>query len=143
MDIGTKSSRPSFARGAAPGPAEPAVGARRWRMGRAYRAGRLICGCVHVAIRFDDRLGLTCRERRTVRMRFCEPVDDELRAELTELAHRRGTASQRTAERIAPIELVIDDPYGEHEHITGRLRPPHRRHGRLCEIEFGLRERTG
>ena len=40
---------------------------------RAYRGGRLVCGCVHVAIRFDDRLGLTRRERRIVRVRFREP----------------------------------------------------------------------
>ena len=121
---------------------EPVLGAGRWHVGRAYRAGRLVCGCVHVAIQLDDRLGLTCRERRTVRVRFCEPVEDELRTELGELARRRGTASERAAERIGAIELVIDDPAGEHERMTGRLRPPHRRHGRLREIEFGLRERT-
>jgi len=107
-------------------------------VGRAYRAGRLVCGCVHVAIRLDDRLGLTRRERRMVRVRFCEPLADDLRAELDELARRRGTASERAAERIAPMELVIDDPAGERERITGRLRPPHRHHGRLREIEFGF-----
>jgi len=121
---------------------DPTLERGRWRMGRAYRAGRLICACVHVAIRFDDRLGLTRRERRAVRVRFCEPVDDDLRAELSELAGRRGAASERAAERIDPIELVIDDPQGERERMTGRLRPPHRRHGRLREIEFDLHERT-
>jgi len=114
--------------------------AGRWRLGRAYRGGRLVCGCVHVAIGFDDRVGLTWRERRTVRVRFCEPVADELRAELSELARRRGSAGERAAERITPIEVVIDDPTGEHERMTGRLRPAHTRHGRLREIEFGLRE---
>ena len=118
-----------------------ALGAGRWRVGRAYRGGRLVCACVHVAIRLDDRLGLTRRERRTVRVRFCEPVADELRAELSELARRRGSAGERAAERIAPIEVVIDDAAGEHERMTGRLRPAHTRHGRLREIEFGLRER--
>ncbi|MGH2943932.1 MAG: hypothetical protein ACRDLN_14275 [Solirubrobacteraceae bacterium] len=78
---------------------------------------------MHVTIRVDDRLGLTRRERRVVRVRFCEPVADDLRSELTELARRRGPASERVAERIALIELVIDDPHGEHERITGRLRP--------------------
>ncbi len=117
---------------------EPAPRAGRWCVGRAYRAGRLVCGCVHVAIRVDDRLGLTRRERRSVRVRFLEPVDDDLRAELSELARRRGTASERAAERIDPIELVIEHPRGERERITGRLRPPHRRHGRLREIEFGF-----
>ncbi|MGH2941988.1 MAG: hypothetical protein ACRDLN_04350, partial [Solirubrobacteraceae bacterium] len=60
-------------------PVQPTPGAGRWRVGRAYRAGRLVCGCVHVAIRFDDRLGLTRRERRLVRVRFSEPVADDLR----------------------------------------------------------------
>jgi hypothetical protein len=118
--------------------AQPALGAGRWRQGRAYRDGRLVCGCVQVAIRVDDRLGLTRRERRTMGVRFSEPVADDLRVELSELARRRGLASERAAERIDPIELVIDDPHGERERITGRLRPPHRRHGRLREIEFGL-----
>jgi hypothetical protein len=117
---------------------EATLDAGCWRVGRAYRAGRLVCGCVHVAIRLDERLGLTCRERRMVRVRFCEPLADDLRAELGELARRRGTASERAAERIAPMELVIDDPAGDRERITGRLRPPHRHHGRLREIEFGF-----
>jgi hypothetical protein len=145
MEIGARSSRTSFARGIASGDVdtEPPGSAGHWQVGRAYRAGRLVCGCVHVAIRFDDRLGLTRGERRMVRLRFCEPVDDDLRAELTELAQRRGRASERAAERIAPIELVIDETQGERERMTGRLRPPHRRHARLREIEFGLRERTG
>jgi hypothetical protein len=86
----------------------------------------------------DDRLGLTRRERRMGQVRFSEPVDDELRAELRELAGRRGSASQRAAERIEPIELVINDPSDEHEHMIGRLQPPHSRHGRLSEIEFGF-----
>jgi hypothetical protein len=97
---------------------------------------------VQVAVRYDDRLGLTRRERRMVRVRFTEPVDDDLRAELSELARRHGTASQRAAERIDPIELVIDDPAGEHEHMTGRLQPPDTRHGRLSEIEFGFGQLT-
>jgi hypothetical protein len=91
-----------------------------------------------VAIASDDRLGLTRRERRSVRVRFCEPIDDDLRTELTELARRRGTASERAAERIDPIELVIDNSWGGRERISGRLRPPHKRHGRLHEIEFGF-----
>jgi hypothetical protein len=123
-------------------PAPSTLGGGRWRMGRAYRAGRLICSCVHVAIRFDEGLGLTRRERRLVRVRFTEPVADDLRVELSEIARRRGSVSERAAERIDPIELVIDDPYGERERITGRLRPPHRRHARLREIEFGFGQLT-
>jgi hypothetical protein len=97
---------------------------------------------VQVAVRFDDRLGLTRRERRTMFVRFSEPVDDDLRAELSKLARRRGTASERAAERIDPIELVINDPSGEPKHMTGRLKPPHSRHGRLNEIEFGFGQLT-
>jgi hypothetical protein len=135
--VGSKTDAMSFA--ASFVDSEPAPGSGRWQTGRAYRSGRLVCGCVQVAIRFDDRLGLTRRERRMIRVRFCEPFDDDLRAELTELARRRGAASERAAGRIAPIELVIDGPADERERMTGRLRPPHRRHGRLREIEFGLR----
>lgn len=107
-------------------------------VGRAYRAGQLVCGCVQVTISLDERLGLTEHERRVVRVRFQEPVADDLRIELSELAHRRGAASERTAERIDPIELVIDDPAGQCERITGRLQPPYRRHGQLRQIEFGF-----
>lgn len=114
----------------------------RWRIGRAYRSGRLVCGCVHVTISLDERLGLTQRERRLIRVRFHEPVDDDLRTELTELARRRGAASERAAERSDPIEVVVDDPRGEHERMIGSLRPPQRRHAQLREIEFGLRELT-
>lgn len=74
-----------------------------------------------------------------MRVRFSEPVADELRSELSELARRRGSAGERAAERIAPIEVVIDDPAGEHERMTGRLRAAHTRHGRLRDIEFSLR----
>jgi hypothetical protein len=140
MRNAASTSRTPFA--PAPVDGSPVLGAERWRVGRAYRGGRLVCGCVHVAIRFDDRLGLTRRERRTVRVRFCEPVADELRAELSELARRRGGAGERAAERIDPIEVVIEDPAGKYERMTGRLRPAHTRHGRLREIEFGLRERA-
>jgi hypothetical protein len=126
----------------APVNGEPAQGTGRWRVGRAYRAGRLVCGCVRVTITVDGRLGLTQREQRMIRVRFSEPVADELRVELTEMARRRGMASERAAERIDPIELVIDDPHGERERLTGRLRPPHRRHGRLREIEFGFGQLT-
>lgn len=115
-----------------------AMGVGRWRLGRAYRAGQLVCGCVQVGLRVDDRLGLTWRERRTMLLRFHEPVADDLRAELTALVRRSGAAAERAAERADPIELVIDDPSGELERMTGWLRPPHRRHGWLRDIEFGF-----
>jgi len=97
---------------------------------------------VHVAISLDERLGLTERERRLVRVRFHEPVDDDLRIDLAELAGRRGLASDRVAERVDPIEVVIDDPRGGQERMIGGLRPPQRRHGPLRDLMFGLRELT-
>ena len=75
-------------------------------------------------------------------VRFHEPLDDNLRNELTHLIRRRGTAAHRAAERIDPIELVVDDPQAERQRIIGRLQPPQMRHGQLCDIEFGLRELT-
>jgi len=144
MPIAASTSWMPFVRGSAPAVVDSGrtLSAGRWRIGRAYRPGRLVCGCVHVRISRDERLGLTERERRLVRVRFHEPVADDLRAELTQLARRRGTASHRAAERTAPIELVVDHPCGEHERMIGGLQPPHRRHGQLREIEFGFGQLT-
>ncbi len=113
---------------------------QRSRVGCAYRGGRLICGCVHVTISVEERLGLTQRERRRLRARFDGPLDDELRRELTQLVRRRGAAAHRVADRLQTIELVADDTGGEPERIMGCLQPPQARHGRLRDIEFGLRE---
>ena len=112
---------------------------RRCRVGRAYRAGRLICGWVQVTVSDDERLGLTEQERRLVRVRFHEPLDDGLRRELTQLLRRRGAAAGRAAERIDPIEVVVDDPDAERERIVGRVEPPQVHHGPLRDIEFALR----
>lgn len=103
----------------------------RGRLGRAYRAGQLVCGCVHVIVSLDDRLGLTQQERRFVRVRFHEPLDDDVRAELGRLVRRRGAAAGRVAERIDPIEFVLDDPHGARVRIVGRVQPPQVRHGYL------------
>jgi hypothetical protein len=110
------------------------------RLGRAYRGGRLICGSVHVTIRYDERLGLTRQERCLVRVSFHEPIDDGLRSELTLLLRRRGQAALRAAERIEPIEVVVDDLHGERERILGSVEPPQVRHGRLRDIDFALRK---
>jgi hypothetical protein len=114
------------------------------RLARAYRSGRLICGWVQVTISDDERLGLTQQERRVVRLCFHEPLDDGLRAELAELLRRRGSAARRAAERIDPIEVVVDDPHCARQRILGSVQPPQVRHGRLRDIEFALRrvERT-
>jgi hypothetical protein len=127
---------------------EDASGAQRTnqrrRLARAYRSGRLICGWVQVTISDDERLGLTQQERQVVRLRFHEPLDDGLRAELAELLRRRGAAARRAAERIDPIEVVVDDPHGARQRILGLVQPPQAHHGRLRDIEFALRrvERT-
>jgi hypothetical protein len=110
------------------------------RLGRAYRAGRLICGCVHVTISVDERLGLTQQERRHLRARFDEPLEDELREELTQLMRRRGAAARRVADKLEAIELVVAGAGDEPKRITGCLQPPQIRHGRLRDIAFGLRE---
>jgi hypothetical protein len=112
---------------------------RHARVGRVYRAGRLVCGWVHVTFERDGRLGLAPRERCFVRVRFHEPLDDDLRAELTQLVRRRGAAARRMVERLDPIEVVVDDSHGERQRIVGHLQPPRVRHGQLRAIEFELR----
>jgi hypothetical protein len=69
-------------------------------------------------------------------------VHPDLRAELAELARRRGAAARRAAERIEPIAIVIDDPTDGRERIVGRIEPPQVRlcFGALGDVEFGLRE---
>jgi hypothetical protein len=109
------------------------------RVGRAYRAGRLVCGCVHVTVLHDGRSGLAAHERRQVRVRFHEPLDHDLRTELTHLVRRRGAAGRRAVERIELLEIVVDDPCPEHQRIVGHLQPPLIRHGLLGTIEFVLK----
>jgi hypothetical protein len=107
-------------------------------LGRAYRAGRLVCGCVHVTVSLDGRLGLTPHERRLMRVRFNEPLDDGLRAELAQLVRRRGAGARRAAESFHEIAIALDDPDSERVRFVGRLQPPQVRHGQLSDIEFGL-----
>jgi hypothetical protein len=93
---------------------------------------------VQVTISDDGRLGLTRQERRVVRVRFREPINDALRSELALLMRRRGLAARRVADRIDPIEVVVDDPHGERERIIGRVEPPQIHHGSLRDAEFAL-----
>ena len=72
-------------------------------------------------------------------MRFHEPLDDDLRSDLTQLVHRRGAAARRAVERVDPIEVVVDHTDGDSQRIIGHLQPPQMRHGQLCAIEFELR----
>jgi hypothetical protein len=109
--------------------------------GRAYRNGQLVCPCVRITVGHDDGLGLTRRERRYVIARFQDRLDGQLRTELIELTRRRGAAAYRAAERIDPIELVLEEPGNGCQRIVGRLQPPQLRHGGgLRDIEFGVRE---
>jgi hypothetical protein len=109
--------------------------------GCAYRDERLVCSCVWLTIgRDDDRLGLARHERRYVVARFCDRVDPALRAELRQLARRRGTAARRVAETLEPIEIVVDDPRRGRQRLVARLQPPQVRGRDLRDIEFGLRE---
>ena len=133
-------SQPSVAVDRSPSSAGGAQRARQCRLGRAYRAGRLVCGWVHVTISVDERLGLTRHERRRVRLRFHEPLDDALRSELAQLMRRRGTAARRVAERIEPLEIVVDGADGEPERILGHVEPPQARHGELRDVEFAMRK---
>ena len=113
---------------------------KRYAWGRAYRDGSLVCTRVHVTFRCDERLGLAPHESRYVAARFLDRVHPDLRAELAELARRRGAAARRAAERIEPIVVVIDDPLNGRERIVGQLEPPQVRSSHLGDVEFGLRE---
>jgi hypothetical protein len=93
---------------------------------------------VHVTVSLDGRLGLTPHERRLMRVRFNEPLDDGLRAELAQLVRRRGAAARRAAESFHEIAIALDDPDSERVRFVGRLQPPQVRHGQLSDIEFGL-----
>jgi hypothetical protein len=114
--------------------------ALRGGWGRAYRGEHLVCARVYITVGHDTRLGLTRRERRYVTARFDERLDAELRSELAQLARRRGASARRIADVLEAIELVLDEPGDKCQRIIGRLEPPQLRHGRLCDIEFGLRE---
>jgi hypothetical protein len=113
----------------------------RYRWARAYRQGRLVAGRVELTVeRSDDRLGLSPGERRRIVARFLEQVEPELRDELAQLVRRRGAASRRIADGLAPVEVVADEGPGGERRLLCRLQPPQQRYGELREIEFGLRE---
>jgi hypothetical protein len=116
-------------------------GEQRHVPGRAYRGERLVCARVQLTTGRDDRLGLASRERRYVLARFCGQLDPGLHAELTELVRRRGAAARRVAEKLEPIEIVVDDPRDGGRRLIARLQPPQLRGGGdLRAVEFGLQE---
>lgn len=116
------------------------VTAPRYYSAHACRDGEVLCGRVDLIVRTDTRLGLTARECRRVAARFVEHLHPALRTELVQLVRRRGAIARRAAERMDPIELVVDDPDRGLQRIIGWLQPPQRRHRDLHEIEFDLRE---
>jgi hypothetical protein len=115
---------------------------QRYGWARAYRNGRLVAGRVRLTVDHDVRVGLAPRERRrrSLRAAFVERVDPALRAELVAVARHHGAAARRAADRMEPIEVVIDDPHRGRQRIVGRVQPPQVRHGDLCDIEFAVRE---
>ena len=115
---------------------------QRYGWGRAYRDGRLVAGRVRLVVGRDVRVGLAPRERRrrVLRAAFTERVDRVLRAELAAVARRRGAAARRAADRMDPVEVVVEDPHRGRQRIVGRVLPPHQRGGSFDEVEFGLRE---
>jgi hypothetical protein len=115
---------------------------QRYGWARAYRDGRLVAGRVRLTVDHEVRVGLAPRERRrrSLRAAFTERVDPALRAELAAVAGRRGAAARRAADRMQPIEVIVDDPHHGRERIVSRVLPPQQRRGDLDEIEFGLRE---
>jgi hypothetical protein len=114
---------------------------QRYGWARAYRDGRLVAGRVRLIVDHDVRVGLTPHERRrSMRAAFLERVDPILRDELAAVARRRGAAARRAADRMAPIEVVIEDPRHGRQRIIARVQPPQRHGGDLSEVEFGVRE---
>jgi hypothetical protein len=113
---------------------------RRCCPAHACRDSAVVCGRVELTVAADSRLGLTPRERRSFTVRFLDALEPGLRTELTTLVRRRGAAARRAAERMAPIEIVFDDPLGGLQRIAGSVQPPQRRNGvDLRDVQFGLR----
>jgi hypothetical protein len=115
---------------------------QRYGWARAYRDGHLVAGRVRLTVDHDVRVGLTPHERRrrSIRAAFVERVDPILRDELAAVACRRGAAARRAADRMQPIEIVIEDAYSGQQRIVGRVQPPQQSRGDLDALEFGLQE---
>ncbi len=126
----------------------PTIDGRRHAWGQAYRDGSLVCSRVRVTFGRDDRVGPAQRERRTVDARFEDRVHPALRAELADLAVRRGRAARQAAERIDPIVLMLGDPRHDRERIVARIVAPQTRRGGvpivdLRDVAFRLRKVVG
>ncbi len=121
-------------------PTDHALMARRCCPAHACRDSAVVCGRVELTVAADSRLGLTPHDRRSFTVRFLDDLEPGLRTELTALVRRRGAAARRAAERMAPIEIVFDDPLWGLQRIAGSVEPPQRRNGvDLCDVPFGPR----
>jgi hypothetical protein len=109
---------------------------------RAYRDGRLVAGRVRLTVDHDVRVGIAAgeRRRRSMRATFTERVDPTLHDELAAVVRRRGAAARRAADRMEPIEVVVEDTHLGRQRIVGRVEPPQVRRGDFDEIEFAMRE---
>jgi hypothetical protein len=121
-------------------PTDDSLPERRSCSAHVCRDAEVVCGRAEMTIRADTRLGLTPRERHILTVRFLDRLEPGLRTELTKLVSRRGAAARRAAERMAPIEIVFDDPLRGLQRIAGSVQPPQRRTGiDLRDVQFGLR----
>jgi hypothetical protein len=115
---------------------------QRYGWARAYRDGRLVAGRARLTVDHDVRVGIAAgeRRRRSMRATFTERVDPTLHDELAAVVRRRGAAARRAADRMEPIEVVVEDTHLGRQRIVGRVEPPQVRRGDLDEIEFAVRE---
>lgn len=118
---------------------------QRYRWGRAYRGGRLVCARVHVVIVSDVRIAPSPPVRQQLRIRFLAGVDRTLQDELEQLARSRGMRSRRLVEQFDPVKIVWEEPPhgwgpgGRRSHV-GRLEAgPIRHAASLEEVDFRLR----
>lgn len=113
------------------------VDARFYR-GRAFRDGELVCEQIVLAVVSDGRLGLAPWERHYTTVRFLRGIELGLRNELVGVLRSRGARSKRLAERVEPIDLVVEDR-GEECELRGRLEPPVVRSAWIEQVDFRLR----
>jgi hypothetical protein len=114
---------------------------QRFLKARVYRRGRLVCAQARVAIVGDGRLGMTAWEsRRHVCVQFQDGIDPVLRAELHRLAGARGAKAARIADRLDPVEVVVEDHRRELR-LEGRLeRPVVGGYREIDRMDFRVRE---
>lgn len=100
--------------------------------GRAKRHGAIVCARLRALVRSD---GL----HQQVSVRFLAGLEPALRDELEQLRNARGSSGARLVERLAPIDLELRSPRGDHQLTGCRLGPPIARFAPLEQIDFRLR----